>query len=320
MAASARLCLPFLLCTLAGAQQTLLPTRTYTLELTPADAQRQITGATYLDGATLLILAKPSRLGTRDGDLFSVSPGAVRRLNEPAMLVRAVSGEWAYEVNPQTRAGQLRNLRTNTSKEIDVGADALAAAFSNSQFFTLHSDPRLGIAMSTLSVFDAASGQRLDTEQLQIPIGRGFLSVLGDNTLLVTDAAAKRVAEYAVDGGRLRAVRSYELTGREIEDSLRRAVQPAFSSNGAAHARLVIACLPGPKGNSLFQLSPWKAAEGLRLVEYDSTGNEISSLRLKAETDAAAKTLSASILIPGKSATSLLLVARGGVVREYSLP
>ncbi len=229
----------------------------------------------------------------------------------------AAGGGWVFLPGQGSPApsGRLLDTRSGQWASFPIIPEVTFATISGDRLALLGLERSGSAILSRIAVYDCRTRALLGSAQHPAFPGFIFLSFSKPDTILLIETATLQVQPYNVADGSLTALPPLKLSGAEVEDSLKR-------MNGSnlpvgSRPRYVTAHFPGTDGNQFFFLAPHKAAEGLRLVEFDSRGLQVRSYRVRGENDAAVKVMSAVPFLLSVENDSFSLLGWDGVIRNY---
>jgi hypothetical protein len=308
-----------------NAQQELTPIKTTDLHLGLLASEHRVRAfSAFGEKATIFVLGAgegPVMFNTGRVLAFAKnSPDPTEiRIGKYAGQAFASAGDWVFMADSAQRGlGHLFNIQTGESRSFSTitGITATALDGTSERLALLDNEPE---GSSTISVYDCKSGAVLGSLTLPETSRTSIVSFAGANELLLIDTAGMQVLPLNLNTGEntLTPGAAFTLRGPEIDDSVARSSRTA---GPGFRPRLVLAHLPGRNGNQLFFLSPYKIEEGLRLVEFNSSGKQIRSFRVRAENDAAVQALRPTAQLVSASNHTFELAGQDGVIRAYEIP
>jgi hypothetical protein len=253
-------------------------------------ARRPVVGLSAVGGETVLALATPRDglvvfVGAREGEAARKQVTLSRR----ADLERAMRAPWLLTFRPAAAAGQsmamaLHHLDTGESRVIqavDAAGGLPAAALSAQRAAVLDATAR-GNVLRIYRLPDAWLESELTVSSGPAEV---FLSFAAEDRLLLVGYEDYRVTPVwlGTQPGAIREEPTYELRGAEVE-AARRRTQSSFGGGTKQRGRvrmLTLAHLTSRAGRDLFVFAPFRAEDGVKLVEFDGEGEQAGVHRLQ---------------------------------------
>jgi hypothetical protein len=233
----------------------------------------------------------------------------------------AAADRWVFMHDMENGAPIGRLLDTNIGKWSAFPSipGVTSAAIHGNRLALLGTEGPGTARSSRITVYDCQSLTLLGSAQLAAIPGFAFLSFTGPDTVLLIETATFQLRAFTVSATGLNLHPTVQLTGSEVEDSYRRQQRRTNPSPFTA-PMYISAYMPGDNGNHLLFLSPYKWAEGFRLVEFDSSGRQVNSYRVQAENETALKRMSAAPFLVSASKDFFSILGWDGIVRRYRRP
>lgn len=309
-------------------QELLSPVRSADLHLNlQVQAHRLGAFSESADATTLFVLGPgANRLAGAQVLTESRTSGGVRAVPIGAYDGQALAtgGDCIFVVDRNndrnSPVGHLIDSRTGESSQFPIIRGVYSVTFDEDagRLALLGIDQTGPDAGSKIAVYDCKSKASLGSIHNAIYPAAALLSFAGPDELLLIERSTLTVTPITIASGGLSAGTPVRLTGSEVDDSISRSKAIRLPPN--TRPWLIFGHIPGQNGNQFFFLAPYRATEGLRLVEFNDEGTQIASYRVRAESEAATKALSITPFLMTVSAQTFDLLGNDGLIRTFRRP
>lgn len=263
-------------------------------------------GGQRVSGARLLGIPKTGNGSTRTLSLDNYRGQAV-----------GAGGDWLFFASPTggPDGNRLVQPGTGATRTFRAVRGIIQAAIHGDRLALLGMENTGATIGSRIAVHDCQTGESLGEVSFGAFPAMVMLSFANEDTLLVINTSLFEVTSLTLQGKQLVRGATIRLRGSEVDESIARGKK--INLPAGAGIRYVTAHMAGPDGRTFYILAPNQDAEGIRLVEFDGTGQQIRSFRIRPEQPATLKTLLAESRLISLTPTTLSFLGLDGKVRAY---